>query len=152
MQAREGAAGDVMRYLGSPEVCTRIADWIGEPLVEPDPSQFGGGLHAIPRGGFLNMHTDFQFHRSGFRRAANLLLYVNLEWREEWGGALCLGRDRAVQYLPIGGRAVIFRTDREAFHGHPKRLRCPQGVMRRSIAAYYYTRETGKPDTTRYVA
>jgi hypothetical protein len=40
---------------------------------------------------------------------------------------------------PLLGRAVIFNTNLESFHGHPDPLNCPPERDRRSIAAYYYT-------------
>ena len=36
---------------------------------------------------------------------------------------------------------LIFRTNEIAFHGHPHKLMCPEGVMRRAIALYYFTKE-----------
>jgi hypothetical protein len=35
---------------------------------------------------------------------------------------------------------VVFNTDSDSFHGHPRPLRCPPGMTRKSIAVYYYTR------------
>lgn len=152
MAANFGAPGRLVSQLNTPTFCARIAELIGEREVVPDPEQFGGGLHAIPPGGFLGMHQDFKHRPDGFKRVANLLLYVNLRWQDEWGGALQLGLgDRAVSYAPIGGRAVLFRTDvSDSWHGHPTPMPCPDDVMRRSVAVYYYTRDTGTPDTTRY--
>jgi hypothetical protein len=94
------------------------------------------------------MHCDFRYHPTGRRRVANLLVYLNERWKPKWGGALRLGD---VEYLPIGGRAVIFRTDqKDTWHGHPDPLACPTRLMRRSLAVYYYTRQTGVPDSTTY--
>lgn len=141
-----------MEELSSAETCAIVAGLIGEKRVFSDKQQFGGGLHAIPRGGFLGMHHDFRFHPNGYKRVANALLYVNREWEEDWGGALQLGLNGStVQYYPIGGRIVIFRTDGNSFHGHPFPTQSPKGVMRRSIACYYYTMERGTPDKTVYM-
>ena len=41
--------------------------------------------------------------------------------------------------MPLLGRAVIFNTDRTAYHGHPDPLTCPAEMYRRSLALYYYT-------------
>jgi Rps23 Pro-64 3,4-dihydroxylase Tpa1-like proline 4-hydroxylase len=151
MPAGEGAAFRIARALSTPAFCARIAELIGEPSVEGDGGQFGGGLHAIPSTGFLHMHQDFKFHPDGRKRVANLLLYVNPEWSKAWGGALRLSHEgQTREYMPIGGRAVIFRTDRPGIHGHPEPLACPPHVMRRSIAVYYYTSERGTPDKTKY--
>lgn len=152
MAAQDGSPERLLRALTTPSFCARIAALIGETKVESDATQFGGGLHAIPPTGFLKMHQDFKYHPDGRRRVANLLLYVNEAWKSSWGGALRLEKDgKHADYLPLGGRAVIFRTDRPGLHGHPEPMPCPEGVMRRSIAVYYYTSERGTPDKTKYV-
>lgn len=118
----------------------------------PDPYLSGGGLHMIPRGGRLAMHVDFNNHRElRLDRRLNLLLYLNPDWKEEWGGALELW-DREVKikhrsYLPIANRVVVFSTTDTSFHGHPDPLTCPRGHYRRSIALYYYT--NGRPEEER---
>jgi hypothetical protein len=33
----------------------------------------------------------------------------------------------------------VFNTDEWCYHGHPEPLAAPEGVMRRSVAIYYYT-------------
>jgi len=43
------------------------------------------------------------------------------------------------EVMPVFNRCVVFNTDADSFHGHPDPLRTPEGVMRRSIALYYYT-------------
>jgi hypothetical protein len=106
-----------------------------------DHELFGGGLHCIPRGGFLNMHVDFNQHPKGWHRRVNLLVYLNQEWRDEWGGHLQLGLKKSKRIAPLGGRCVIFETNDRTWHGHPLPLECPDDVQRRSLALYYYTRE-----------
>src|SRR5688572_27781574 len=54
-----------------------------------DPHLRGGGLHEIRRGGTLGVHADFNFYdRLRIYRRLNLLMYLNEEWREDWGGHL----------------------------------------------------------------
>lgn len=141
---------------------SRVADAIDTRLVEcatrieglfRDPEMFGAGLHCIPRGGFLKMHVDFNRHPKGWHRRVNLLIYLNQEWRDQWGGHLQLGLgDDKKLIAPIGGRCVIFETNDTSWHGHPEPLACPDGVQRRSLALYYYTREEpqGEAHTTIY--
>ena len=117
--------------------------------LAPDPYFEGGGLHQILPGGFLKVHADFNLH-SGLRldRRLNLLLYLNRDWREEYGGHLELwNRDMTrcdVRVLPVFNRAVLFSTMDWSFHGHPDPLRCPEGMSRKSMALYYYSR--GRPE------
>ena len=48
-------------------------------------------------------------------------------------------RECIVRVKPEFGRAVIFNTDLDSFHGHPDPLNCPPDRSRRSLATYYYT-------------
>jgi len=114
----------------------------------PDPHLFGGGLHMYERGGFLGIHADFNIHEHlRLDRRLNLLLYLNKDWKEEWGGCLDLwNRDMTRcerSILPIFNRCVIFNTTDFSFHGLPKPLTCPEEVTRKSIAMYYYS--VGRP-------
>jgi hypothetical protein len=118
-----------------------------EGLV-PDPHLAGGGLHQIEAGGFLHVHADFNvYERLRLDRRLNLLLYLNRDWREEYGGHLELwDRDMsrcAHRILPVFNRMVLFSTSDISFHGHPEPLCCPPGRTRKSLAVYYYS--NGRP-------
>jgi 2OG-Fe(II) oxygenase superfamily len=115
--------------------------------LKADQSLEGGGLHQSARGGFLNVHADFTVHphQRNWRRRVNLLVYLNHDWQDAYGGHLELW-DRQVRTcvrkaLPVFNRAVIFSTDPDSFHGHPEPLTCPAGMTRKSIALYYFTEE-----------
>lgn len=108
-----------------------------------DPYQLGGGLHETRRGGHLSIHADFNMHpRLKLKRRLNLILFLNRDWDPAFGGALELwARDMSAcraSVLPEIGRAVIFNTDADSFHGHPDPLTCPKDRTRRSLAMYYY--------------
>lgn len=110
----------------------------------PDPYQLGGGLHETIRGGHLSIHADFNMHNKlKLRRRMNLILFLNDTWDENYGGSLELWEKDmsacAKSVLPVIGRAVVFNTNDDSFHGHPDPLTCPDGVFRRSLALYYYT-------------
>jgi hypothetical protein len=114
----------------------------------PDPSFEGGGLHQIVRGGKLGIHADFNKHRSyDLDRRLNLLLYLNKEWRAEYGGHLELwDRDMTrceAKVLPVFNRVMIFGTTDFTYHGHPDPLQCPEGMTRKSLALYYFS--NGRP-------
>jgi hypothetical protein len=130
-------------FLGYLEKLTGIANLLA------DPSYFGGGLHWIENGGFLEVHADFNhLKKYDLERRLNLLLYLNENWRDEYHGQLELWDRRtmtcAKSIAPLFNRAVIFSTTRESLHGHPTPLATPPGVARRSFALYYYT-NTWKP-------
>jgi Rps23 Pro-64 3,4-dihydroxylase Tpa1-like proline 4-hydroxylase len=110
----------------------------------PDPSLRGGGLHQILPGGVLGVHADFTHHTNyNLERRVNVLLYLNKDWKDEYEGHLELWNQdvsRCVKRVrPSAGRCVIFNTDADSFHGHPRPLACPEGTTRKSIATYYYT-------------
>ena len=113
-----------------------------------DPSFAGGGLHQIVPGGKLGVHADFnKHHHFGLDRRLNLLLYLNKNWREEYGGELQLwDKDMAkceAKVLPIFNRVMLFGTTDFTYHGHPDPLECPEGMTRKSLALYYFT--NGRP-------
>jgi Rps23 Pro-64 3,4-dihydroxylase Tpa1-like proline 4-hydroxylase len=109
-----------------------------------DPYYLGGGLHEIKRGGHLGVHADFNVHnKMKVQRRLNLLIYLNDEWLDSYGGCLELWDTEMKacekRVAPLLGRAVLFNTDLDSFHGHPDPLSCPENRSRRSIATYYYT-------------
>lgn len=117
--------------------------------IIPDPHFEGGGLHQIVRGGYLKMHVDFNRHgKLRLDRRLNLLIYLNKNWQEEYGGHLELWDKDMTQcekkILPIFNRCVIFSTTDFSYHGHPDPLSCPEGKTRKSLALYYYS--NGRPD------
>lgn len=132
------AAAEWIRQAVTPALVSEITGIKG---LMADPDLFGAGLHCIPPGGFLNMHVDFNRHPNGWHRRVNVLIYLNQDWRDEWGGALRLGLKPFVEYLPIAGRCVIFETTDDSWHGHPEPITCPKDVQRRSMALYFYTPE-----------
>ena len=110
----------------------------------PDPYFAGGGLHQIEPGGYLKIHADFNRHpKFGLERRLNLLLYLNENWEEEYGGHLELWNKDMTgcvhRILPTFNRCVIFNTTDFSYHGHPEPLTCPEGMTRKSLALYYYS-------------
>lgn len=109
-----------------------------------DAQLLGGGVHFVKPGGILRVHADFRRHLSyNLERRLNLLIYMNPDWREEYGGHLELW-DREMKtcvkrILPIANRCVIFNTTDDSYHGHPHPLTCPEGMHRCALALYYYT-------------
>lgn len=115
-----------------------LESFTGEQGLIADPYLEGGGIHSILPGGFLKMHTDFNWHAQlqAWRRL-NVLIYLNEDWQDEWGGELLLGDDMAIK--PKANTTVIFTTDDRSYHGHPQPLKSPGS--RDSIALYYYSRQ-----------
>ena len=110
----------------------------------PDPYFLGAGFHEIKNGGHLSMHADFNHHKAmDLERRINVLIYLNKDWRDQYGGQLELW-DGAMtachqSIVPVFNRCVIFNTTSKSMHGNPRPVSHPHGVPRRSIALYYYT-------------
>jgi Rps23 Pro-64 3,4-dihydroxylase Tpa1-like proline 4-hydroxylase len=133
-----------IHYLNSSRFLACLEELTGINGLIPDPHLSGGGLHKIPRGGRLGIHVDFNRYKSlNLYRRVNVLVYLNKDWQEEFGGHFELWSDNKgtekKRVLPVFNRMAIFTTTRKSFHGHPEPLTCPEGVSRRSIAMYYYT-------------
>lgn len=148
----EGRFGPVTRefvhYLNSQPFLDFLSALTGIEGLIPDPYFVGGGFHEIRRGGFLKIHADFNRHPDlGLDRRLNLLLYLNEQWEESYGGYFELWDKDMTQcvkkFLPIFNRMVIFSTTDISYHGHPDPLTCPDDRSRRSLALYYYT--NGRP-------
>ena len=134
-------------YLNSAPFLKRLEALTGISNIIPDPYYLGGGLHCLPQGGKLNMHVDFNLH-SGLNldRRLNLLIYLNMDWRAEYGGELIMQSEDKKQeqrVVPEFNRAVLFSTTSSSFHGNPEPVRAPDGRTRNSLALYYYT--AGRP-------
>lgn len=129
----------------SAEFVAYLEELTGIDGLIPDWGMDGGGLHQTLRGGHLNIHADFTTHHvhENWQRRVNILLYLNDEWDESWGGQLELWdrsmREKRGEVTPLGNRMLVFTTDFDSFHGHPDPLECPEGVARRSMALYYFT-------------
>ncbi len=136
-------------FLNSENFLSFIQDLtsIKEKLVA-DPDLEGGGLHEIKRGGVLKIHTDFNRHPvRDLDRRINILIYLNKEWLESYGGHLELwNQDMSKcekKILPSFNTMAIFSTTDFSNHGHPDPLLCPKERSRKSIALYYFS--SGRP-------
>jgi Rps23 Pro-64 3,4-dihydroxylase Tpa1-like proline 4-hydroxylase len=135
---------NVLSYLNSKEATSFLETLTGISDILPDNKFVGGGMHKINAGGRLAVHADYNVHpENGLHRRINLLLYLNKDWKSEWGGNLELWEKDMSKVThsiePVFNRAVIFNITDDAFHGHPHPLTCPEDVSRYSLALYYFT-------------
>lgn len=119
-----------------------------EEKLMPDPYFEGGGFHQTKRGGFLKIHADFNKHKATkLDRRLNILIYLNKEWKEEYGGHFELwNRDMThcvKKVAPEFNTLAMFTTTDFSYHGLPTPLNCPPDRSRKSIALYYYS--NGRP-------
>jgi Rps23 Pro-64 3,4-dihydroxylase Tpa1-like proline 4-hydroxylase len=143
-----GKVRNLLAELNGEPFLAFLSEMTGISGLISDPYYSGGGLHETLTGGHLSVHADFRMHgEMKVERRLNLLIYLNDDWPEFYGGQLELW-DRKVRkatesILPIMGRAVVFSTDATSFHGVPEPVSCPPDRARRSIATYYYTAAEG---------
>lgn len=135
-----------MGQLNSATFLAFLEDLTGTKGILPDVTYSHCGMHSTGRGGKLMMHTDVNRHPHGGRmhQYLNLILYLNQDWKEEYGGHLELwdrARNPVRRILPSANRVVLFNTGTRSLHGHPHPLTCPPGRRRNSLAVYYYLRE-----------
>ncbi len=136
----------VFSYLNSPKFVESMGTLIDGKLF-PDPGLNGGGWHTHKAGGKLNTHLDYSIHpKLGLERRINIIIYVQPDWKPEYGGALGLwavndagdGPGKLEVEVPcLFNRAVIFDTSQNSWHGLPEPVRSPEGTNRNSIAAYF---------------
>jgi Rps23 Pro-64 3,4-dihydroxylase Tpa1-like proline 4-hydroxylase len=142
-EVSSGIVRNLFAELNSQAFLGFLEELTGFQGLLPDPYFDGGGLHETKRGGHLGVHADFNGHaKLKVERKLNLLIYLNEDWDDSYGGQLELWNremnECVVRVKPVFARAVIFNTALESFHGHPDPLNCPPERSRRSIATYYY--------------
>ena len=106
---------DFLVAMSSPPVLQFLEALTGIEGLIPDPYYGGAGPHQIVSGGFLKIHADFNWHPLlRLDRRLNLLVYLNKDWPEEYGGHLELwdremkGCERRV--LPLFNRTCGVST------------------------------------------
>jgi hypothetical protein len=149
----------------TPDFLALVSRITGIPDLLYDPWYFGGGTHENREGQDLDPHIDFNRHPvEPWHRRLNLIVYLNPDWEDAWGGSLELHsdprrEDNAVKLVtPLFNRCVIFETNEISWHGFSRIALPPdrRELSRRSIALYFYTRERpaeelADPHSTVYV-
>lgn len=139
------------RYIQTPEFLETISRITGVSELLYDPDYVGGGTHENIQGQSLAAHVDFNIlPKTGWHRRLNLIVYLNHEWQEAWGGCLDLHKDpwnpetdEIKTVLPLFNRCVIFETNEISWHGFTA-IDLPadkRDLSRRSVAIYLYTKD-----------
>lgn len=132
---------------GKPAFLENVRNMTEKFDLELDYGLNGGGWHMHGRGGNNNIHLDYNIHpKLHMQRKINIIVYMTKDWQKDWGGGLEFWSHDDVSNQPLKcvktienrfNRAVIFDTTQNSWHGLPNAINCPEGVIRKSIAAYY---------------
>ncbi|HVY80113.1 MAG TPA: 2OG-Fe(II) oxygenase [Steroidobacteraceae bacterium] len=143
-----GPAAEIITHaLNSAPFLDFLERLTGIPALIPDPHLRAAGYMKVRPGGFLGLHYDFATQKElKLDRRINALLYLNRDWRSEWGGQLELHSNDPLEapaheeklIEPIFNRLVIFNTP-NALHGHRRPIQCPPGRARLCLSWFYYT-------------
>jgi 2OG-Fe(II) oxygenase superfamily len=140
----------VADYLRSEAFLKLMSDLTGIPNLLPDVNMYGGGTHENRHGQELDAHIDFNYDpQTKLHRRLNLLVYLNREWDESWGGSIELhsnprkpDQNEIASFAPLLNRAVIFETNEYSWHGF-RRINLPadkRRLSRKSLSVYLYTK------------
>lgn len=134
----------------NPQFLQYLSIMCGIPDLEYDPAYFGGGTHDNQHGQELDVHVDFNRDAtSGKYRRLNLLIYLNEEWYDSWGGQIEIHsnprtpeKNQVTSFTPIFNRCVIFETHETSWHGFPRITLPPdkRNLSRRSFSVYFYSK------------
>ena len=155
------------QYINSRAFLDSISALTGIPDLVADESLYGGGTHENLDGQYLDIHVDFNIdERRMLHRRLNVLVYLNKEWEDAWGGLVELHSNprhpelnEVKSFAPLFNRCVIFETSEYSWHGF-EAIRLPEGrkhLSRKSFSIYLYTKdrpaeEVVAPHTTFYLA
>ena len=153
-------------YIRSEGFLHAVTALTGVERLISDATLFGGGTHENLNGQELDAHVDFNYdERTWVHRRLNLLLYLNKEWEDGWGGSIELHSDprhpaqNEVKVItPLFNRCLIFETNEHSWHGF-RRIQLPPdkpNLSRKSFSLYLYTEErppeeVAPPHSTFYV-
>ena len=138
--------GGIFQELYDDLTSVRFQEWLKYVTNEDifvDKDFYGGGIHQGKAGSFLDMHADFNYHplKETWFRNLNLLLYLNKDWKKEYGGELRLEHSETGQKTEVDvpfNRLAIMHCRGYTLHGYDP-IHFPEGKYRTSIAIYAYT-------------
>lgn len=135
--------GLLKQELNSKKFCEALSKITEIPQLYSVDDALGMGVHQGGDGSYLDIHIDFNIHHlRNIHRRVNLLIFLNKNWKEAYGGSIELWNKDVSKlensYLPIFNRCVIFETNEISYHGYGK-ISLPEGETRKSFYAYFYT-------------
>jgi hypothetical protein len=148
--------GGIFKELYDDLTSKRFEEWLKYVTNEDvfvDNEFYGGGIHQGKAGSFLDMHADFNYHplKDTWFRNLNLLLYLNKDWKPEYGGHLKLEHSETGDKIEVAvpfNRFVIMHSRGYTLHGYDP-IKFPEGKYRTSIAAYAFTLHETQQESSR---
>lgn len=121
----------------------KLISYITNEDIFIDPKFHGGGIHLGGESSYLNMHADFNYHpiNKNWFRNLNILLYLNKDWKKEYGGSLKLKDGRTGESTEVEvpmNRLAIMHCREYTLHGYDQ-TNFPEDTYRTSIAIYGYS-------------
>lgn len=143
-----GPVQTLAQELCSDNFCHILSEITGIEDLVADNKFRGAGMHLMQTGAWLSPHVDFNHIEERMYRRLNVILYLNEDWEEGWGGALEIWDPEMKTCMhvvpPIFNRAVIFNTVPGSFHGVLP-VTCESDRSRNTFASFYYT-DTAPPE------
>lgn len=138
----------------SPQFAQWMAQVTGIEGVFVTDDNLGTGLHQGGDGSFLDIHVDFNIHHvKNVHRRLNMLIYLNKDWQDEYGGGMEMWNADMTRMekivMPLLNRCLIFETSNISYHGYSK-ITLPPGQTRKSFYTYFYTPITDKTILNNY--
>ncbi|TCK75797.1 2OG-Fe(II) oxygenase [Acidipila rosea] len=133
----------LLSYLHSANFLYILSEVTGIWNLLPDPYLHGAGYSIIPPGGKFDVHADRNYDpQTSLTRRLAMIIYLNRDWRPEYGGQLELWDKSASQCVakvePIFNRLILMEIEDGNYHGIPKVV-APEGRSRHSFMVYYNT-------------
>ena len=130
--------------VGSKEWSEQLGRITGIDGLHTTTDALGSGVHQGRNGSYVDVHIDVNMNpKLGLWRRLNLLVYLNKNWKQEYGGDLELWNKEMTELVtkvpPTFNTAVIFYTDDNSPHGYGK-IDIPEGESRKSFYTYFYTK------------
>jgi len=134
---------DLKKVVSSPEMYQFMETITGIKELKTTNDSLGSGVHQGTNGSYVDVHIDVNYNPTeNLWRRINLLIYLNKNWKPEYGGDLELwnkAMTKCEANVPCDfNRAIIFLTDENSPHGYGKTT-IPENETRKSFYTYYFT-------------
>lgn len=121
------------------ECLTGSGSLLASPQVE------SSGLGTLRSDKSFKIQVNGGQYTKPLDRKLTFLIYLNKNWKEEYGGHLELWNAEMTRcekkILPAFNRCVVFSTTDFSYYCHPDPLNCPDNETRKLLALYYPGRE-----------